>query len=84
MKSLKELEQKNARLKKMYPEGINTPKRSSKRRLSARRSNKSGEAISTQRDGTTSSDRERRVDPFSLPQIRHFGDLLSLSGEAQR
>jgi putative transposase len=46
--------------------------------LSRRRSKKSGEAISTKRDGTTSGHRARRADPAGLSGFHHLRDLLSL------
>ena len=51
MKRMKELEVENARLKRMYPKGINMLKRNSKPRLLVRQLKKSGSAVSTQRDG---------------------------------
>ncbi len=78
MKRLKELEAENARLKKMYAE------EKLKAEIVAEALEKSGEAISTQGDGTTRGGRARHQHPTCLSSIRYLRDLLSLPGQAQR
>lgn len=78
MRRLKELEQENAQLKKMYAdEKLNAE-------IIQEAMGKSGEAISSQRDGNESRAGEWAVEPQGMPDIFDLGDLLSLPGEAPR
>ena len=77
MKRLKELEEENARLKRMYAD------EKLKADVLAEAIEKSGEAISTQGDGVQSGPGERVVDPQSVSGLFYFTDVLSLSSEAQ-
>jgi putative transposase len=77
MKRMKELEQENARLKKMYAE------EKLKAEIVSEALEKNGEAISTQGDGQTGDKEQGCVDPPGLPGVRYFRDLFSLPGEAQ-
>lgn len=75
MARLKELEDENRRLKKMYAE------ERLKAEMVQEALQKSDKAILPTRDGATGR-RTRRQHPVGLPGIRHQPDLLSLPGKA--
>jgi putative transposase len=72
MSRMKELEAENARLRKMYVE------EKLKAELRAEALEKSGEAISSPRDGSTSSAGARDIGPVGLRDVCHQPDVLSL------
>ncbi len=76
MKRMKELEDENRRLKKMYADG----------RLKAETVQealaKSGDAISTQRNGREGGVSTRPQRSFGLPCFRHQRDLLPLPADS--
>ena len=78
MRCMKELQQENARLMKMYAED------KLKAEIISEALEKSGEPISVPRDGTLRSFRRRRIDPLNMPLFWNIRDPLSLSDEAQR
>ena len=78
MKRLKELEEENARLKKMYAE------EKLKAEIVSEALEKSGSAISLPRDGETSSDGVRSLDQAGLSGLPYLRNLLPVHTEAQQ
>lgn len=76
MSRLKELEDENRRLKKMYAE------ERLKAEIVQEALQKSGEAILPTRDGATNSRTARRQRKAGLHGVRHQPDLLPLPGKA--
>ena len=77
MARMKELEQENQRLRKMYVE------EKLKAEIVSEALAKSGEAISPARDGTTSRAAARAVDPGGLSSLSDQPGLLPLRGPAR-
>ena len=75
MARLKELEAENARLKKMYAE------ERLKAEIVKEALEKSGEAISSARDGTSGSAAPKHEHPCGVQGVWHQRNLLSPSGE---
>ena len=75
MGRMKELEDENRRLKKMYAE------ERLKSEIIQEAMQKSGEAISEKRDGSGSRIKQGRKHTISLPSVWRKPDLLSLSGK---
>ena len=78
MNRMKELEQENARLKKMYAE------EKLKAEIVAEALEKNGKAIATQSDGRRRSEGQGRDDTTGLPGLWYIGDLLPLPGPPER
>ncbi len=78
MARMKELDEENKRLKKVYAE------KSMQNDLLQEALGKSGEAVSTQRDGRMGGTASIRKHRDGLPGVPHQRDLLSVSTEAQR
>ena len=78
MARMKELEQENQRLRKMYVE------EKLKAEIVSEALAKSGEAISPTRDGSSSSATARRINSGCLPGVSDQPSLLSLRGSPQR
>jgi putative transposase len=78
MARMKELEDENRRLKKMYAE------ERLRLKLLRRPSQKNGSAISTAGDGAVGRCRAVSHNWFGVRGIRHQPDLLPVSGEAKR
>ena len=78
MARMKELEQENQRLRKMYVE------EKLKAEIVSEALAKSGEAISPARDGSSSSATARRINSGRLPSVSDQPSLLSLRGSPQR
>ena len=78
MARMKELEQENQRLRKMYVE------EKLKAEIVSEALAKSGEAISPARDGSSSSATARRINSGCLPSVSDQPSLLSLRGSPQR
>ena len=77
MARMKELEQENQRLRKMYVE------EKLKAEIVSEALAKSGEAISPARDGSSSSATTRRINSGRLPGVSDQPSLLSLCGSPQ-
>ena len=77
MARMKELEQENQRLRKMYVE------EKLKAEIVSEALAKSGEAISPTRDGSSSSSAARCVDQDRLPGVSDQPSLLSIRGSPQ-
>lgn len=78
MARLKELEEENRRLKKMYAE------ERLKAEIVTEALEKSGEAVSAQRDGQARRIRERSEHPLGMPGVWHQRDLLPLPAQVVR
>ena len=76
MARMKELEQENQRLRKMYVE------EKLKAEIVSEALAKSGEAISPARDGSSSSATARRINSGCLPSVSDQPSLLSLCGSS--
>ena len=76
MKRMKELEDENRRLKKMYAE------ERLKAEIIQEALEKSGDAISTQGDGEARGVSKRNSGTYGLPDIQRQRDVLSLSAKA--